>query len=198
MDAYSYICRGGVFANAETGNIVLFAINVASFQWIKALQYIIPITAFAIGVLISSIVKSKMEKTHIIHWRQITVLIESVLLGLVAFIPPSLNLVANSIISLVCGIQVAAFSKIHDNAVATTMCTGNLRSGTQNLYYYRLTKDKAFLKKGILYFGCIAWFVIGAVIGARIIAFYQLKSILVVSVGLWAVVLLMFSEQRVE
>ena len=24
MDAYSYICRGGVFANAQTGNILLF------------------------------------------------------------------------------------------------------------------------------------------------------------------------------
>ena len=29
MDTYSYICRGGVFANAETGNIVLMAINMA-------------------------------------------------------------------------------------------------------------------------------------------------------------------------
>ena len=25
LDAYTYICRGGVFANAQTGNIVLFS-----------------------------------------------------------------------------------------------------------------------------------------------------------------------------
>ena len=27
LDAYTYICRGGVFANAQTGNIVLFSIS---------------------------------------------------------------------------------------------------------------------------------------------------------------------------
>ena len=27
MDAYSYICRGGVFANAQTGNMLLLGVN---------------------------------------------------------------------------------------------------------------------------------------------------------------------------
>ena len=29
LDAYTYITRGGVFANAQTGNIVLMGINLA-------------------------------------------------------------------------------------------------------------------------------------------------------------------------
>ena len=29
LDAYTYITRGGVFANAQTGNIVLMGINIA-------------------------------------------------------------------------------------------------------------------------------------------------------------------------
>ena len=29
LDVYTYISRGGVFANAQTGNIVLLAINLA-------------------------------------------------------------------------------------------------------------------------------------------------------------------------
>ena len=33
MDAYSYLVRGGVFANAETGNIVLMGINLAQGNW---------------------------------------------------------------------------------------------------------------------------------------------------------------------
>ena len=28
LDAYTYVTRGGVFANAQTGNIVLFGINL--------------------------------------------------------------------------------------------------------------------------------------------------------------------------
>ena len=33
QDAYSYNCRGKVFANAQTGNIVLLGQNLAQGQW---------------------------------------------------------------------------------------------------------------------------------------------------------------------
>ena len=29
MDAYSYVCRGQVFANAQTGNILLLGVNLS-------------------------------------------------------------------------------------------------------------------------------------------------------------------------
>ena len=37
FDAYTYLCRGGVFANAQTGNIVLFGLELAQREWIRAL-----------------------------------------------------------------------------------------------------------------------------------------------------------------
>lgn len=39
MDAYSYIERGQVFANAQTGNILLFGINLSEGNWAIAIQY---------------------------------------------------------------------------------------------------------------------------------------------------------------
>ena len=33
MDAYTYLCRGQVFANAETGNLVLLGIQLAQRNW---------------------------------------------------------------------------------------------------------------------------------------------------------------------
>ena len=39
LDVYTYICRGGVFANAQTGNIVLLGINVADKNWDMILFY---------------------------------------------------------------------------------------------------------------------------------------------------------------
>ena len=36
MDAYSYICRGQVFANAQTGNMLLLGINIAERNWKNA------------------------------------------------------------------------------------------------------------------------------------------------------------------
>lgn len=46
LDAYTYVTRGGVFANAQTGNIVLFGINLFEGNFIAAKDYLVPIFAF--------------------------------------------------------------------------------------------------------------------------------------------------------
>lgn len=46
LDAYTYLTRGRVFANAQTGNLVLLAMNLAGGQFQKAQYYLIPILAF--------------------------------------------------------------------------------------------------------------------------------------------------------
>ena len=133
MDAYSYINRGKVFANAETGNIILMTLKICEGKFLESVNYIIPITSFAIGVAISEIIKRRKEKIDMIHWRQIPLLLEIAAFIVVAFLPQDMNQIANSIISLVSGVQFATFPKIRDVVIATTMCTGNLKSGTQNL-----------------------------------------------------------------
>ena len=45
FDAYTYLCRGKVFANAQTGNIVLFGANIAEGNWLRAAEYFLPILA---------------------------------------------------------------------------------------------------------------------------------------------------------
>ena len=55
QDAYSYNCRGKVFANAQTGNIVLMGSYLASGQWAMAMRYFGPVAAFAAGVYMAGI-----------------------------------------------------------------------------------------------------------------------------------------------
>lgn len=50
QDAYSYFVRGEVFSNAQTGNIVLMSTYVAKGNWHRALHYLIPVLAFAMGI----------------------------------------------------------------------------------------------------------------------------------------------------
>ena len=57
LDAYTYLCRGGVFANAQTGNMVLLAIRAAEGKWQEAGRYLIPILAFAAGAMIYVVVE---------------------------------------------------------------------------------------------------------------------------------------------
>ena len=60
-DAYSYLIRGGVFANAQTGNIVLMAVSLANKDFSRAVSYLIPILSFALGILIAELVKGKFR-----------------------------------------------------------------------------------------------------------------------------------------
>ena len=46
MDAYSYLVRGEVFANAQTGNIVLLGINLFRLDASKCILYLIPIVFY--------------------------------------------------------------------------------------------------------------------------------------------------------
>ena len=139
-----------------------------------------------------------LDEKKRLHWRQISVLLEAIVLAGVCFIPVSLNLLANSLTSLACGIQVESFRKIHGNGIATTMCIGNLRSGTQNLCDYIHTKEKKCLSKSILYYGVILCFIIGAVLGNVCISYMQEKAILVCAFFLLAAFIMMFIDREKE
>ncbi len=49
QDAYTYLFRGKVFANAQTGNIVLLSSNIMDGQWDQVLHYLVPLCAFCAG-----------------------------------------------------------------------------------------------------------------------------------------------------
>ena len=56
MDAYSYIHRGGVFANAQTGNMIRFGLFLSSGDYETALNYLFPIVAFAAGIFLADVI----------------------------------------------------------------------------------------------------------------------------------------------
>lgn len=53
LDAYTFVSRDGVFANAQTGNFARLAICLASGNWDLVLRYFIPIFFFVIGVSVA-------------------------------------------------------------------------------------------------------------------------------------------------
>ena len=194
MDAYSYLERGRVFANAQTGNMLLLGVSLSEGNFHLVVRYLFPVLAFAIGIALADVVRIKGIIR--LHWRQISVLFEALILATVSFMPHNMNLLANSLTSLACGIQVESFRKIHGNGIATTMCIGNLRSATQNLCSYFYTKEKGHLEKGLLYYGIIFCFVIGAVIGNAFIKIFHEKASLCCSVMMFLAFILMFIDRE--
>ena len=166
QDAYTYMGRGKVFANAQTGNIVLMATNFCEGDFAKALRYLLPLLAFAAGVYFAEGIRNRYHLMERFHWRQLILLIEIALLFVVGFIPNNLDWLANMLVSFVCAMQVQSFRKVHGNAYASTMCIGNMRSGTEALCAYFHTRDKEILRKALTYFGVVLLFALGAGIGS--------------------------------
>lgn len=197
LDAYTYILRGHVFANAQTGNIVLLAIKLSENKFKEAGVYLIPIASFIVGILIAEYIRKKITTNHWFHWRQIIVLFEFCIILLVAFIPGgSMNGIVNVLVSFVCSMQVEAFRKVNGNAYATTMCTGNLRSASEHIYHSIVYKDRSALNKSIQYFGITLFFIIGAFFGSIIINIYREASVLGCCLLLLIVFFLMFKQKE--
>lgn len=194
MDSYSYIERGRVFANAQTGNILLFGVNLSEGNFTKTLNYLFPVLAFAFGIFLAEIVRS--HAPEFLHWRQTAVLAEALILIVVAFFPLTMNRPANALTSFACGIQVECFRKIRGRGIATTMCIGNLRSGTDNLHRFLSKRDPSALHNCLIYYGIILFFICGAVIGNFIIGYLHEKSIMVCSVFLLTAFVIMFIDSE--
>ena len=196
QDAYTYLCRGKVFANAQTGNIVLFSTYLFEGDWAHCQRYLVPVLAFLLGIFAAECIHRHYKYMEQVHWRQIIILVEIVLLFLVGFLPQEVNTIANAIVSFVCAMQVQTFRKVRGHAYASTMCIGNMRSGTEALCVYFHTRDREVLQKAMTYFGVIGLFAVGAGLGAVLTSVFAEQGIWVSCVLLTISFLIMFIREE--
>jgi len=189
QDAYTYNARDEVFSNAQTGNVVLMSQHLMMGDLRIALR-------FALGVLVAERISHRYKNASRIHWRQIVVLVEIVILFVVGFIPERFNLLATMLVSFACSMQVQTFRKVNGYGYASTMCIGNLRSGTESLSVYLRDKEPGALRKAMHYYGIIIIFAIGAGAGGVCTLHLGLRSIWISSVLLIVAHLMMYREKR--
>lgn len=175
QDSYSYFARGHVFANAQTGNIVLLSSSVLQGNLHSALSYLIPVLSFAAGIYASLEIKRLYRKSGRLHWRHIVAYIEVLLLISVGLIPENHSQIANALTSFSCAMQVEAFRTVRGNAYASTMCIGNLRAFVEHMHSWKEKKES--IAKATDYLIVLASFAAGAGLGAYILPFFGLKSI---------------------
>lgn len=117
MDAYTYVFRGGVFANAQTGNLILLGINVFDGSFHNALKYLFPVLSFTCGVLLAQVFRLAFQKGGRFHWRHLSLFLEIVLLTAVSLMSTDNNLPANCMVSSPAAFRCKAFRK----SAATTL-----------------------------------------------------------------------------
>jgi uncharacterized membrane protein YoaK (UPF0700 family) len=200
LDAYTFICRGGVFANAQTGNIVLVGIDATQGKLVQASMALLPILAFIIGIIVTERIKDLefSSSTYIAYSEQIILIIEIVVLFIVGFIPSTMpHAFATLPISFVSSVQIASFGKLVDSPYSTTMCTGNLRTASQAAYKAFVKKDVSSTLKTTRYAIIIFSFIIGACIAGFLTLLVWVKAIWFASVILiLSLVLFKIDEYR--
>lgn len=194
QDAYTYNMRDRFFANAQTGNVVLMSQNFMQGNVMMGFHYMFPLLSFAVGIFVAERVENRFKNSRKVHWRQIILLIEILMLSMVGFMPEKFNMIANMLVSFSCAMQVQTFRKVHGYGYASTMCIGNLRSGTESLSWYLRNKDKKSFNKAMHFFGIILVFAIGAGIGGVLSGFFYIKTILISPVLLFVVLVMMMRK----
>lgn len=197
QDAYTYNVREHVFSNAQTGNVVLMSQHIMAGEWQTAIRYLLPLLAFALGVMIAEQIQYFFKYSKKIHWRQGILLIEIGILFIVGFLPVKLNMAATILVSFACALQVQSFRKVEGYSYASTMCIGNLRSGMDSLSVYIRERRPEQLKRCFYYFGIIFLFAVGAGIGGNCSKKYGICTIWI-SCGLLLISFLVMHLERLK
>ena len=121
--------------------------------------------------------------------------IEIAALALVGLLPTRFDMAANMLVSFSCAMQVQTFRKVQGYGYASTMCIGNLRSGTESLSQYFRSRDKAALCKALNFFGIILIFAVGAGAGGMLSGMFGIRTIWISVVILFTVTLIMIKEE---
>jgi len=155
-----------------------------------------PIIAFILGTTLVRIFEKKHKYMKIVHWRQVIIVFEGIILALVGFIPENLNKLACLLISFVCAMQIEAFRRFNGVDLMTTMCTGNLKKATDRLIDYFYTKDNNLLKASFTTYSAILIFILGCIIGTLTSIVYSTKSILILPVIILIAFIIMHETER--
>lgn len=179
--AYTFLLRGNVFCNAQTGNVVLMGMAIGSGKWGEALSYLIPISAYLLGAFVSELFPNMIKHHLPFRWDTLLIAIEIlVVLGL-GFVPESAPAQISQVaINFIASMQYNTFRQAEGVPMATTFATNHIRQigiGLANeIRHFRL-KDKNNRERLLQHFEMLIFFVIGAVIGTVLCNIFLGKAI---------------------
>jgi uncharacterized membrane protein YoaK (UPF0700 family) len=167
LDAHTYLARGGVFANVQTGNVIFFAIRLTEQNWPEALSRLWPIFAFIVGVALASYVKSGRVERVLPHPLRWTMGIQAAVLAALGFVPATVpHSFVTVPISILAGTQIGLFRSIGDLMYIPLATTGNLMRLIEAGYSGFVENNRASRRACGVYAALISAFAGGAVAGA--------------------------------
>lgn len=167
--AFTYLLRGNVFCNAQTGNVVLMGLALGLGRWQEALYYLIPISAYLLGAIVSELLPNPIKHTFKIRWDTLLIAIEMCVVVILGFMPEDMPVQISQVaINFIASMQYNTFRQAQGTPVATTFATNHIRQigvGLAIELKHINKEDKKHRVKLIKHFCMLIFFFIGAVIG---------------------------------
>jgi uncharacterized membrane protein YoaK (UPF0700 family) len=167
LDAAVFVLHGHVFANALTGNVILFGITLVQQNYPQALRHLAPIVAFIFGVAASRLLRTMPQ----FHASLAVLILEMAVLFAAGLAPTTFpETIFTATIAFVSAFQVSTFRTVGRFAYNSTFVTGNVREISEGFANCFLHPDadvrrREFAKSRKLTIICVL-FLAGALLGA--------------------------------
>ena len=165
--AFTYVARGGVFCNAQTGNILMMSIALGDGRWRDSLYFVVPLSAYLLGTFLSEILPSQVKRSHLIRWDTLLVLVEIVAVVILGFLPEDAPVqITQIVVNFICSMQFNTFRQAEGIPMATTFCTNHVRQISVDICKaVRHKEERGFhLGRAGAHIGMLAAFVVGAAV----------------------------------
>jgi uncharacterized membrane protein YoaK (UPF0700 family) len=183
LDAFTYVGKGHVFANAMSGNVVITALALQAGDWSGAGRALSAIAAFIVGVMVANTLRLPRVSRVVRQPHMTALVVEMTLLVMIGAAPHG---VSDTVIVLgvtfVAAVQTSTFRLLADWTFTSTMSTGNLRSLVDAIVDWTTNRQHVDARK-IAHFGavCLAFFA-GAIIGGMTTIYWGDRAAWVVAV----------------
>ncbi|MBV9594705.1 MAG: DUF1275 domain-containing protein [Actinobacteria bacterium] len=166
LDAYTFVLHG-VFANAQTGNVVLFGVFASDSHWRNAGLHLLPVVAFVVGVAVAETLGRPAVRGFVRRPVRVALGLEILVLAIIGALPHDApTLVVTMSVGFAAAIQFAVFRKLVDTPWSSLLASGNLRGMTAAAHRWLLDRQEADRGEAARLGAVVLAFVVGAFTGA--------------------------------
>jgi uncharacterized membrane protein YoaK (UPF0700 family) len=195
LDAYTFVGYNGVFANAQTGNVVLLGVDAQAGHWHEALLHIPPIVAFMLGVALAQMLAQPTIRKIVRRPTRWVLIAEIAVLAAVGATPGWIpSGVVTGAIAFVSAAQIATFRSLEGIGYSTTITTANLRTLITKMFEWRAGHELAARHHAALLAWIVVAFAVGAAVGGLCTRLIHHRAAWIAAAGLLIVLVVVVVE----
>lgn len=200
LDAYTFLAHGGVFATAQTGNVILLGVDLAQRRWSTLDYRLLPIAAFLAGVGLAGVLAKERDGSRVPrvarHPARLVLVLEVCGLLAVGFAPVTRTWDApvGAAVGLVAGLQLEAFRSVDGSSYATMMTTSNVRQLVDDTVQWAVRHDPEAGRHARDLACVVLFFALGGLAGALVTARLAGHAVWVAAAPLALVLVLLVHE----